>query len=58
MTQKAKSGPAALSQKLREAHASWEHQEKTVYTVEALEREMTQRLVSKKDSSKKENSGD
>jgi hypothetical protein len=58
MTQKAKSGPVALSQKLREARASWEHQEKTVYTVEALEREINERLVSQKDSSKKENSGD
>lgn len=54
MAQKTESGPEVLSLKLRQTDASWEHQEKTVYTVEALEREIREKLAPKKEASKEE----
>jgi hypothetical protein len=56
MTQKTKPGSEALLLKLRQSNDSWEHQEKTVYTVEALEKDIKEKLSPKKGASEEDSS--
>jgi len=47
MAQKPKPASQAVLEELNHVNVSWEHQEKTVYTVEALDKEIREKLAPK-----------